>query len=139
VDDIAAVRVKDGYQEIPPPFYPQVHQVNMLYLVRVTGLRDPPARAWLWPLPAIEPVMSVQDSVYRRCHQIDDIFIHHHPGKTAISIPGMSFGVSHNRFNLLRQGGKGRPRYNDTVHEVPLFPPAQPVIVDGAGKPQLRG
>jgi len=66
VDDIAAVGVKDGYQEIPPPFYPQVHQVNMPYLVRVTGFRDPPALAWLWPLPSIEQVMSVQDSVYRR-------------------------------------------------------------------------
>jgi len=84
VNDVAAVGIQNAYQEIPSPLHPEIHQVNVPHLVRIACLRDSPTLTRLRSLPAIEKVITVQDSVYRGRCEIDHIFIHHHPGKADI-------------------------------------------------------
>jgi hypothetical protein len=75
----------------------------MPYLVRIAGLRYALPLTRLQPLSAVKQVIAVQDSVDRGRCEIDHVFSHHHPGKSALSFPGVSFGVSYRCFYLLRQ------------------------------------
>jgi hypothetical protein len=109
----------------------------MPYIIRVSGLGDPLALARLRSLTPMEQVMFIQNSVFRGRGQIGNVFVYHYPGKAAISIPGTSLGVSHSRFNPLRQGGQRRPWHDHMVSQASALCLVQPVIVYRAGKPQL--
>jgi len=54
-DDATIARANDSHQKIRAPIHPQIHQVNMPHIVRLSSLVNLPALTRLGPLPATEP------------------------------------------------------------------------------------
>jgi len=103
----------------------------MPYLIRIGCLGNPLAPPQ--PLPPVKQVIPAQDSVDSGRSQIDHIFVDHHLGKPAITLTGVSLGISYSLL-LPPQAGQLKETWATyhTVHEATLLFPLQPVIIDGA-------